>query len=125
MARIDCNRSNFLCWSRCKKIKACACNVCGELKAINPNLFDACIDACQESPRPSTTDDYLCGTVGPEVLFNRFGVVKCGFDPYDTLEGELYVQTETQKAEDKSFQQKIIMGLGAFLLILIVVLIFD
>jgi hypothetical protein len=127
MARIDCNKPNWLCLStKCRKAKRCACNTCGELKAINPNLFDACIDACQEPPRPENADAYLCGTVGPEVLFNRFGVVMCGFDPYEeTLEGQLFQQSETLKENENSFQQKLVIGLGAFLLILMLVLILD
>ncbi len=126
MARVDCNKSNFWCWSnKCKETKKCACNVCGELKTINPNIYDACVDACQELPRPTSADKYLCDTVGPEVLFNRYGIIKCGFDPYETLEGELYIQTEEKKEESNSFQQKLIVALGAVLLLLILVLVLD
>ena len=122
MARFTCNTRNFWCWSKkCKEAKKCACNVCSELKAINPNLYDACIDACQEVPRPTDPDKYLCQNIGPEILFNRYGVVMCGFDPYEeTLEGNLYKKTEAAKVENQSFETNIMIGRGALLLILII-----
>ena len=122
MARFDCNTRNFWCWSKkCKAAKKCSCNVCGELKAINPNLYDACVDACQEVPRPVDSDKYLCKTIGPEILFNRYGIIKCGFDPYKTLEGELYEKTEQKKVENQTFETNIMIGLGALLLILLII----
>ena len=122
MARFTCNTRNFWCWSKKgKAAKKCACNVCSELKAINPNLYDACIDACQVEPQPTDPDKYLCGNIGPEILFNRYGVVMCGFNPYEeTLEGDLYKKTEADKAENQAFETNIMIGLGALLLILII-----
>ncbi len=126
MGRVECGRSNLICWSdTCKNARTCACNICGQLKALNPNLYDACVDACQQLPRPESADKFLCNTIGPEVLFNRYGVIKCGFDPYDTLEGDLYVKNEEDKKERNDFQTKLIVGLGGVLLILIFVFVWD
>lgn len=122
--RTDCG--TMLCLStRCKRAKKCACNVCGELKAINPNLYDSCVDACQQVPRPTAADQYLCEEVSPEILFNRYGIIKCGFDPYDTLEGQLFTQQKEEQEQSTAFQQRIILGLGAFLLLLVLLFIFD
>lgn len=124
--RIDCNKKQFWCWSkRCKQARSCACQVCSELKAINPNLYDACIDECQDAPRPSSTDTYLCDNIGADILFNRYGVIKCGFNPYETLEGQLYTEQEAQKEENRTFQNQIIIGLGIVVFLLLLKLIFD
>ena len=121
MARVDCNRGNFWCWSKkCKAAKKCACNVCGPLKTVNLNLYDACVDDCQEVPRPVDSDTFLCKNIGPEVLFNRYGVVLCGFDPKQTLEAELFEKSEATKAKNQRFETNIMVGIGTLVLILII-----
>ena len=125
MARVDCNKSEFWCWrEECKKSRSCACNVCNPIKAINANLYDACVDACQADPRPTDKDSYLCKAIGPEVLFNRYGLIMCDFDPYETVEGELFVATEQKVAEKTKNQSSMIWAMGGVLLLLILVFIF-
>ena len=76
--RIDCNKKT--CWTgRCRDARKCACQVCGPLKNISETLYESCIDVCQDDPRPTSTESYLCGTVSPQVLYNSYGLEMCGF----------------------------------------------
>ena len=69
----------------CLDAKACA-QRCGSLKALNPNLFDGCVDACQSAPRPKNAMDYQINYVGPEVMFDMYGIRVGGYDIGDTEE---------------------------------------
>lgn len=83
---VKCGESCFLGAKDCKKRRSCACK-CGPLKAINPNLFSGCEDACNASKaydRPKDHRDYMCNMVGPDVLFSRYGIVDCGYSIVDT-----------------------------------------
>lgn len=83
--RIDCNSSCFLARKGCKDIRKCACN-CGPLKAINPNLFDACVDQCNTDDRPVSGNDFMCNFLGGEVLFNNYGLLQCGYELEDSAQ---------------------------------------
>ncbi len=76
--RIDCNKKTCLT-GRCKDARKCACQVCGPLKNISETLYESCIDVCQDDPRPTSVESYLCGTVSPQVLYNSYGLELCGF----------------------------------------------
>jgi hypothetical protein len=76
--RIDCNKKTCLT-RRCKDARKCACQVCGPLKNISNTLYESCIDVCQNAPRPTTMESYLCDTVSPQVLYSRYGLELCGF----------------------------------------------
>ena len=76
--RIDCNKRTCIT-GRCKKARRCACQVCGPLKNISETLYESCIDVCQDDPRPTSSESYLCGTVSPQVLYNSYGLELCGF----------------------------------------------
>lgn len=82
--RVTCDTNIFLRhpFNKGKRQKAqaiadCACG-CGGAKSINPNLFDACVDLCQENPNLSQ-EEFLCEKVGGDVLFENFGIEKCGY----------------------------------------------
>ena len=85
MARIECKSGCFLRPKNCKKIRDCACK-CGELKSINPNLFDGCVDACNSGKAPANVDDYLCNFVGGDALYSYHGLLLCGFTPDQSTE---------------------------------------
>lgn len=122
MGRVTCSRRICL-KDKCRNARSCACTVCGPLKSVNPNIYDACIDACQEAPRPVSHRKYLCDTVTPEVLFNRYGLVLCGFDPQSTTEAELYHAHEATQEKKQAAQTKVIYAMGAILLVLLAVFI--
>lgn len=73
--------------SRCRRSKDCSCK-CGELKAINAQLYDGCLDECQAEPRPFNADDYICNFVGGEALYSYHGLLKCGFLPEDSAQNQ-------------------------------------
>ena len=84
----DCGWRYFLnggARARCRRSKDCSCK-CGSLKAINPNLFDGCVDECQAEPRPIDAEDYKCNFVGAETLFSYYGIEACGFSMQDSSE---------------------------------------
>ena len=85
--RIDCNKKTCIT-RRCKDARKCACQVCGPLKNISNTLYESCIDVCQNAPRPTTMESYLCDTVSPQVLYSRYGLELCGFSaPRDSNQG--------------------------------------
>lgn len=89
--KIDCGSSCFLRRKGCREIKQCACD-CGPLKAVNINLYDACVTACNGSTRPQDHEDFLCNFLGGEALFNQYGLLKCGYTIEDSLQFQAYDQ---------------------------------
>lgn len=101
--KIDCGSSCFLRRKGCKDIRQCACD-CAALKAININLYDACVTACNGSDRPEGEQDFLCNFVGGETLFNQYGLLQCGYTIGDSLQFQAYdiqQQDELQATSDE------------------------
>ena len=104
---IECGKSCFLKGKDCKDIRDCMCS-CGPLKAINPNLYDGCVDACgssKASDRPKDHIDYKCNMVGAEALYHFNGGYldsDCGYDSaYDTNQFCL-INPEHEACEDNT-----------------------
>lgn len=112
--KIDCGSSCFLRRKGCKEIKQCACD-CGPLKAVNINLYDACVTACNGSDRPAGATDFKCGFLGGEVLYNQYGLLDCGFQIQDSLQFQAYnIQLENEvkaDGENKGISKIIIYAL--------------
>lgn len=96
---------------KCNKIKDCVCR-CESLKALNINLFEGCKGACQdENNQPKNADDYKCNFIGPDVLFNQYQLVECGYDPSsDSLQGQLSTELQQKQASQEKFE-RIIVGI--------------
>ncbi len=64
--------------------------------SINPNLFESCKGYCQNEPTVQH-EDYLCNVIGADVLFNNYGLLRCGYTPEESAQGQIYEQvTETK-----------------------------
>lgn len=118
--RITCGSSCFLGRSGCKAIRSCACN-CGPLKAINPNLFDACVDQCNSDERPNSADDFLCSFIGGETLYNNFGLIRCGYSPHESAQYQSYKEQMEDAAKANASSQLIGRVVIFSLLIVVVV----
>lgn len=120
---IDCGSSCFLRRKGCKDIKKCACD-CGALKAININLYDACITQCNSDNRPQGAQDFKCGFVGGEALYNQYGLLDCGFQVKDSLQYQAYdIQLQDElatSADGKKTTTILIYGLLALLILAII-----
>ena len=69
----------------CNAKKACACNVCAPLEAINPNLALACYTACNSTNPPASTQEFY-QQVGCDSLLNLYGILECDFK--ETVQGQ-------------------------------------
>ena len=82
--------------THCNKVKACISQTCNPLISINPNLFESCKGYCQNQPTVQH-EDYLCNVIGADVLFNNYGLLRCGYTPEESAQGQIYEQvTETK-----------------------------
>lgn len=105
------------CWGfdKCKKRTKCDCD-CGELKAINPNLYEACYNACAEPPRPIDADDFMENFLGGEIMFNNYGLLIDGYNPYDSAQYQAFDEQEERKAEANAESGKWIKIIQIFFL---------
>ncbi len=97
---VDCGTKCGMKWGwvkRCKQMRDCACR-CSPLKAINPNLFDACKNQCNSTEKPKDHQDFLCNYVGGEVLYSQYGILQCGFQVEDSAQYESWaIQQEAEE----------------------------
>lgn len=86
------NRAN------CKAIKRCISQTCSQLQSINPTLYDGCTKYCQGNPKV-TSEDYVCKIVGADVLYNNFGLIRCGYDPKTSAQYQAFDEIKKANAE--------------------------
>ena len=115
---ISCGSNCFLGRRGCKDIRACACK-CGPLKALNPNLFDGCVDQCNSNNRPLDNQDYLCRFVGGEVLYNNYGLLNCGFTVRDSAQFQSWDIQSNAYNKSQASSNWLVLGLIALLSILL------
>lgn len=119
--------------NNCRAAQRCISG-CGDLRALNFNLYDGCVEACQQSPRPKNSQQYKCETVGGEALFEYYGLQECGFSLEDSAQHVAFTQlTQTQmqqqklanaRAQNTSTTNRMLL-VGMFVLAVIALLIFN
>lgn len=105
--------------NECKTRRNCAC-MCSPLQATSFKLRDGCVDACngELSQIPTSIDDYLCRVFNrPDVLFNQYGMISCGYDFKKSAEFQA-------KEEGNKLQDTAIKILLAVIIIVLIALIF-
>lgn len=107
----------------CKKIQKCISMTCAGLHTMNPNVLVDCEAHCQSNYNDMLSQEqFLCDAVGPDVLFKKYGLIRCGFNPKkQTFEGQQY-----QENQEKAWyiQQLPIIGMAIFVLLLGIYLIY-
>lgn len=106
----------------CKVKATCVCEACATLRAISPNLYQACMSDCNsddETQRPSNKGEFL-KKLDPYDLFTRYGIIVEGFDPNKTIEAVKNAEAQKKTDEQTGFLGKIVLlgfvGLGCVLL---------
>lgn len=116
---IYCGTSCFLKKKGCKDIKKCACR-CGPLQAINPNLYDACVQQCNSGTFPTDYQDFMCRYIGGEAMWKLYKIQSCGYDPFESAEAKiLQERTEQDAAGDQQNQNfaYIVVGILAVVIL--------
>ncbi len=101
---------------RCKIVRACVCNICSPLRAVNYNAYLSCRDACQTEPRPTESSDYLCDYLDHDAVFNNFGIACTG------LENTSQYQIAKFESDQQFDITPYAIGGGAIMLILIILI---
>ncbi|MCH2045979.1 MAG: hypothetical protein MK212_17825 [Saprospiraceae bacterium] len=115
---------NKLCVSQeCKARKACACKCEAWFAGVNPSITQSCIGDCWDSPmhlnRYAKPEDYMCGRLDPQLLYNHHGYLCEGFDPLSqSAQGQAYSEQQKQINSQEALNKKILF----FALIVLVAL---
>ncbi|MEM1122742.1 MAG: hypothetical protein AAGJ18_20020 [Bacteroidota bacterium] len=108
---------------RCRRVKACK-NRGADLKAKNLLLYEAYETACEENQDWQSGEQWACKTQNPEDIFNNYRWSICGFNPAtDSLQGELFNESERVTAEVQAKETRMIIGVGALLALLVLYLV--
>lgn len=119
------------CWGNktCKNKRSCAVR-CGDLLAINANIYDGCVAACNTDwswENVTTGNQWLCenSNIPIEVLINQYQLIGvCGTTIQDSPLYDEFEKKEEKTEQVRQDQNKIILGLGGILVVLILYLIF-
>jgi hypothetical protein len=110
--------------SDCQDKRSCVCDNCPDAFAADPTLYEACVVACNSDSRdnrPKSADDFMCNKVGGEVLWNRYHLTKCNYDPTQSLEAIKAKEGQELINKQGDNQTKII---GAFIAMIFFVIVF-
>ena len=113
--------------SACKDKRTCVCDNCVESFATDPNLYEACVVACNSddrSKRPQSSEDFMCGKIGGEVLWSRYHLTKCNYDPTQSVEAKTAKKSQELINQQGNNQTKIIGAIMAMIFLVIVLMLF-
>lgn len=104
----------------CKERKACACQCEGAIGGTNPTMLEACLGDCWNDPyhlsQYESVEQYLCGCMDPQQLYNHHGYLCPGFDPLQgTAQGEAYAKQQGNIDQSKKVMIIVVLVLLAML----------
>lgn len=93
----------------CKAQVQCGCDVCSSFRAIDLNLFESCSLSCNSVDRKPSSKDAFLEKYDPKELFDRYKIIKKGWDPKDTDEFKMQKQAQDRTDGQQNYLGKILL----------------
>ena len=116
--------------ARCERIKGCQNSICAPFMGLGAHgfvLYDTCLQQCHlnedDTNYPAAFGDYqsyLCQLYAPEDIMEYYQVNPCGADPAATASA----QKEASRQQIAASNNIMILGIGAILLVALLLLFF-